>query len=504
MHRVLLALLCIFAFGCDGVAADDGILRTLPGIDLSAFDTLAVEQPLPPPLPIDLASDPAEFSDDLSMEQRLAELEDKYSELEQNYGKLADEHSALNNKLGQFILTGHSGSTMGIAGRIQMDYWGFPDTSPGANAFETGDPGIGPQNRLGFRRVRFGVGGEVWKTMEYNIDVEIATGNDVEFRDVYLGWRDLPFLHTLLVGNQKRPYGLDHINSSRYTVFLERPFVIEAINQDSRRFGIQSWGHSEDLAWNWRYGVFNQRLIQDEGFYASDHLQGELAGRLASTWWYDEASDGRGFGHVAVAGALANPDGAGVPGRAENEARFRTRPEARTASRWIDTGAINGADNYQVLGLENVWNLGPLHITAEYQRLWLDRNGAFDLEFDGGYVSLAYFLTGESMAWDRKTGQLARMSPFENFFLVDTPHDGIRGGWGAWQIAYRWSHADFSDADILGGVGTSHSFALNWYWTPYSRMQFEVLRGEIDDHAPVTGFTAGEYTIIGTRFNIDF
>src|SRR5690606_99348 len=154
-------------------------------------------------------------------------------------------------------------------------------------------------------------------TMEYNIDVEIATGNDVEFRDVYLGWHDLPFLQTLLVGNQKRPYGLDHINSSRYTIFLERPFVIEAINQDSRRFGIQSWSHSEDLSWNWRYGVFNQRLIQDEGIYTSDHLQGELAGRSASTWWYDEASDGRGFGHVAIAGALANPDGAGVPGRAE-------------------------------------------------------------------------------------------------------------------------------------------------------------------------------------------
>jgi phosphate-selective porin OprO/OprP len=310
---------------------------------------------------------------------------------------------------------------------------------------------------------------------------------------------------------------LDHINSSRYNVFLERPFVIEAINQDSRRLGIQSWAFSEDLAWNWRYGVFNQRLVQDEGSYASDHLQGQIAGRLANTWWYDEASGGRGYGHWAIAGTVADPDGAGVPGRADNEARFRTRPEARTSSRWIDTGEIDGADNYQLLALENVWNFGSLQIVGEYQNLWLDRDGGDDLQFGGGYVYFAYLLTGEFMAWDRETGQLDRLEPLENFFLVDTPHDGIRGGWGAWQIAYRWSYADFNDADITGGRGISHTLGLNWHWNPYSRLQFNAIYGQIFDHdgnddvdnnpatPPVnTGPISGDYTILGTRLMVDF
>ncbi len=52
--------------------------------------------------------------------------------------------------------------------------------------------------------------------------------------------------------------------------------------------------------WNWRYGVYNQRLMQDEGNYTNDHLQPELAGRLANTIWYDEISDGRGYAHWAV------------------------------------------------------------------------------------------------------------------------------------------------------------------------------------------------------------
>ncbi len=203
---------------------------------------------------------------------------------------------------------------MKLTGRIHADLWGFPHDSPGVNAFESGDPTIGPQDRIGFRRMRFGVSGDLPSNMLYKIEMEFAGGNDAEFRDAFLGWEKLPVFQTVLLGNQKRPYGLDHLNSSRYNVFLERPFVIEGFNQDARRFGLQSYGFSEDLAWNWRYGVFNLRLIQDEGNYVSDHWQSELAGRLANTFWYDEGSDGRGYGHFAISGSYADPDGSGLAG----------------------------------------------------------------------------------------------------------------------------------------------------------------------------------------------
>jgi len=72
--------------------------------------------------------------------------------------------------------------------------------------------------------------------------MEFAGGNDSEFRDAYIRVKDVSWLQTVLIGNQKRPYGLDHLNSSRHNVFLERPFVIEAFNQDARRLGIVSYG----------------------------------------------------------------------------------------------------------------------------------------------------------------------------------------------------------------------------------------------------------------------
>lgn len=437
-------------------------------------------------------------------------LAERLDALEKQYADLSESHDDLEDELSGYVRTGHSASTMKLSGRIHFDMWEFPESTPGINGFESGNNAIPPQDRIGFRRLRFGVGGDVWENMEYRIEMEFANGDEVEFRDAYLGFTELPCLQTVRIGNQKRPYGLDHWNSSRYNVFLERPFIIEAFNQDARRLGIQSWSYSEDLSWNWQYGVFNQRLLQEEGKYISNNWQPQIAGRLANTIWYDECSDGRGYAHWAISGTVAFPDGfastENYAGSGINEARFRTRPEARSESRWLDTGIIDLAKDYDLVGLENVINLGPLQLVGEYQNVWLDRRGGSQLDFHGGYVYAAYFLTGEYMPWNRETGQLDRPVPFENFFLVDTCRDGVRGGWGAWQIAARWSYGDLSDDDIQGGIGESVTLGLNWLWNPWARMQFNYIYGDIHDNAlnAVGGIDYGHYQIVGTRFMIDF
>ncbi|MCP4507310.1 MAG: ATPase, partial [Fuerstiella sp.] len=71
-------------------------------------------------------------------------------------------------------------------------------------------------------------------------------------------------------------------------------------------------------------------------------------------------------------------------------------------------------------------------------------------------------------------------------------------------IAARYSYLDVSDQDVLGGVGNSGSFAFNWYWTAYSKLQFNLIYGEIDDRSPAVGTTGGSYLMAGTRFAIEF
>ena len=439
---------------------------------------------------------------------------DDLDDLSQSVADQGEAIGSLGSDMKAKVNSGHSGATMKVSGRIHADYWAFPGDSPAINLLETNSAAMSPPDRFLFRRIRFGVAGDVTDNMQYKIEMEFAEGNNVEFRDVYLGFKHLPVLHTLLIGNQKRPYGLDHMNSSRYNIFLERPWVIEGFNEDTRRLGVASYGVSPDQVYNWRYGIYNMRKIADEGNYTNDDYQLEFASRLASTYWYDESSGGRGYGHFAVSSTLAFPDGtAPNNGTQDNEARFRNRPEGRSQQRWLDTGRIAGAHRYSLLGIEKGLNLGPVQIIGEYQNVFLRRDSGFgttrDLHFHGGYAYITYMLTGEHVPWDRKSGNIGRVKPFENFFLVERDSGGIGGGWGAWQLAFRYSLGDFTDADIQGGVGQSYTLGLNWWWNPYARLQINWSNGYIEQRGPLPGEAfvgqiAGAYDVVGSRFLIDF
>lgn len=465
-----------------------------------------------------------EFTDDPpeSLEDQLDKIADSFEEktkelmkpLEEKTEEVAESLDKVNERfepLEEFAdddtlaISGTSNSTLKISGRVHADYWAFPNLSNTdpvrADVFDDGNP----LDRIGFRRLRFGVAGNINDNMVYKIESEFARGNFVEFRDAYLGFKELAILQTLLIGNQKRPYGLDHLNSSRYNVFLERPFIIEAFNQDARRLGVASYGFSADERFNWRYGVYNQKLVQATGIYAGDAYQAEFAGRLANTLWYDEVSGGRGYAHWAISGTVANPSDDRFT---DTEARFRTRAEARSTERWLDTRDIPGADVYELLGLESVINVGRLQLVGEFQNIWMQRklgSPSDNLRFYGGYVYAAYFLTGEHIPWSRQRGTLGRVKPFENFWLVNKCCGGKCGGLGAWQIAARYSYADLSDDDIFGGIGESLTVGLNWHWNPNARMQFNFLYGNIHDRDDgAGGITSTDYSIFGTRFMVDF
>lgn len=444
------------------------------------------------------------------------DLRSRLENLESFSEETGDALSGLKSKFDGVLHHGHKSPKLNFFGRIHLDYWGFPQVADEiATNVEERNP---VQERWNFRRVRIGVKGDLNDNMLYKYETEFANGSGkTEYRDLYIGFKDVPVFQTVLIGNQKRPYGLDHLNSSRYNVFIERPFIIEAFNQDARRLGIQSYGISEDLRYNWRFGFFNQKLTQNSSGWKGIEFPGEIAGRWATTFWWDETTNGRGYGHFAVSGSLGDAGNA-----AENHIKlYRTRPEARSDKRWLDTGKIEDAEMSSMFGLEYLLNIGAFQFCGEYLHSNVSRNGMRDLQFDGGYFYVAYMLTGEHMPWDRKTGCLARIKPFENFFIVRDCDGCVRRGKGAWQIAARYSKADLTDQDgafaenIYGGNGHSLTLDVNWYWNPYARMQFNWLVGAIKDRRnPANPFPPtppgyigpgnGDYDIIGARWMVDF
>lgn len=426
-------------------------------------------------------------------------LESRLSSLEEDWKKFSESEKDKKAK------DAAKATTMKVFGRIQLDGWNFSGDTPGIASFNNPANPTDPENAIGFRRLRIGVSGDIKDNMIYKFEYDFADPADPAFKDVYIGFEDLPVFQTLLIGNQKRPLGMDTLNSSRYNTFLERPLVVEAFNEDARRLGICAYGVSEDETWNWRYGIFNLENVSNDGSYVGDAGQMSVNGRLAGTPWYDETSDGRGYLHLGIADMWAQPDGDST-GTNSNGARFRTRPEARTGSvRWLDTGGIAGADWFNTLGLEAMLNVGSFSLVSEYQVTKVGRGAqGSDLTFDGAYVQAAYFLTGEYQPIDRKSGTIERIKPLENFFLVNTCDGETGGGWGAWQVAARYSYLNLSDANIRGGDERNWTLAMVWWWNSHSRMQFNYIHAEIDDRGPINGYTGGKSDIFGVRFSTDF
>ena len=92
--------------------------------------------------------------------------------------------------------------------------------------------------------------------------------------------------------------------------------------------------------------------------------------------------------------------------------------------------------------------------------------------FNGGYIQVAYTLTGETRAYDKRGGTLAReyfgkAGPTSKFFLVRDENGNIISSWGAWEVAARVSYVNLNDGSglnrIQGGDMDGVSLALNWY-----------------------------------------
>ncbi|MFL2865539.1 MAG: porin, partial [Pirellulaceae bacterium] len=119
---------------------------------------------------------------------------DVQAQLNSQSAEIAELRDLINGK----VDNGTSKSDVKLSGRVHADYWGIPGSDQVIADLEGNQDG--PQDRIGFRRMRFGVKGDVAPNMNYKIEMEFAGGNKSEFRDAYLGWKNLPKIGTLLLG----------------------------------------------------------------------------------------------------------------------------------------------------------------------------------------------------------------------------------------------------------------------------------------------------------------
>ena len=154
----------------------------------------------------------------------------------------------------------------------------------------------------------------------------------------------------------------------------------------------------------------------------------------------------------------------------------------------VSTGAIAGVSGAQVYSAEAAATYGPLFFQGEYFWFSVDRN-AFaplpSLKFEGGYAQAAYVLTGETRPYNAASAAYGGIVPANPFSLT--------GGWGAWEIAGRYSTIDLNDRlgvanGVAGGRQTIYTVALNWYVNRNVRFMFDYLHGNVAKQVNPTNF----------------
>jgi phosphate-selective porin OprO/OprP len=192
--------------------------------------------------------------------------------------------------------------------------------------------------------------------------------------------------------------------------------------------------------------------------------------------------------------------------RNEDESlEYRSKPESNLSDVYtVDTGSINGVTGVDLLGPEIAVVNGPFCFQSEYVHTYLNRISAENLDFSGYYALCSFFLTGEHRAYkiDEAGGEFGRVIP-KRPFAFDT------SGWGAWQVALRYSMLDLNDRDIQGGKEKDYTFGINWFLNPNLRMTFNYILANIDDRNTIVNGTPetidDEYAdIFMMRFQVDF
>jgi phosphate-selective porin OprO/OprP len=369
-----------------------------------------------------------------------------------------------------------------------------------------------------FRRARIGVDGKAFGDWDYRLLFDFGGTGVENTGQLYEGWLQYNGLKPghIRIGAFAPSLGLDDQASTNTSPFFERAAISDlarGLAAGDTRLAAQVFGYGEN--WLAAAAVTGRTIgtINTGSASATPQTYGDqigFTGRLAGNPYHDN-----GFlVHVGVNGSYvqqpantAGPAANGIVPLSAQSIAFGATPEIRVdGTKLINTGSI-AADHASTVGAEFAVQHSNLLLQAEYQRLAVDRSdGLSSPHFNGYYVSGSWFITGERRAYNPQSA--AFDGP-----VVANPFDWKKGGWGAWELAVRYSDADLNyhagaagtlqtgDA-IRGGEEKNVTVGVNWYWNALARLMFDYQHIKIDRLSPATSASAAStiwFTPIGAQ-----
>ncbi len=359
-----------------------------------------------------------------------------------------------------------------LGGRIQLD--GLV-----GNFSDQAELELGRSDGSGviFRRARINLEAS-FSDFLFKAEYDFAGGSgDANFRDVYLGVRNLPCSSTLQIGHFKEPFSLDQLTSDNYVTFLERNLADNFA--PARNTGVMWTTLPHEGRMTWALGGF--REVGEFGDDYDDNDTWNITTRVTGLPIASE--DGSRLLHLGVGYSHKFTD--------EDESyRVRARPGVQIPDRLFDTMLFPTA-NVDLFGAEGAVVVGPASLQAEYIHALVDGDEGLqrNVDFWGSYVEASVFVTpGDRRAYKREAGAFDRIKPVKPFSLS--------GGTGAVQVAARFDFIDLEDKNISGGRGWTVGPAVNWYLTSHLRLVGNYVHGRREGDGVFNGG--------GVRFQVDY
>jgi phosphate-selective porin OprO/OprP len=413
---------------------------------------------------------------DGTLEERVLQLEREVEELKTGAGDGVPLEAYWKN--GFRLRSADGAFELRIRGMIQADAAVMIDDDEINEAFaaEAAAAGDGEkpdklQSGVEFRRTRLALEGRIYEKMEFEITYDFSD-SEVEAKDVFLAFLEVPLLGTVRIGHQHEPFSRVQGSSGN------RPFMEEGL-QDSlapdRNTGVR-----------FIRGLRDERMVLSAGAYYDTDDTGasveenayDLAARVCGLPWEDRES-GRLL-HLGAAYLYRRPP--------DDAFDFGARPDAHLAETLIGRSDIP-ADAGHFSNGEAALVAGPLTAFGEYIQADVDIAAGSNARLDGYSVAAAWLLTGETRGYDREEGKLGGVKPRRNF------RDGA-GGWGAWEILARVSGLDLNDGAVREGRMIDYTAGLNWYLNPNVKWMFKYVFADADD--------LGETQIAQSRLQLSF
>jgi len=367
-----------------------------------------------------------------------------------------------------------------IGGRIQND-WAVYSTDEELRR-QFGRIGDGSE----FRRARLFMEGSVYGNIKYKFQYDFASSDP--FKDAYIQIKKVPMAGNFTVGHFKEPFSLEELTSSKYITFMERS--LPNVFSSSRNLGVRLNRSFMDKRATAAFGFFRQGNPADTSSTFGNSGTYNATTRLTMLPWYVEK--GRQLVHLGLSYRHAFHD--------ENEPiRFRQRPEAHLGPRLVETPRFH-VEDVDYFAPEVALVYGPASLQFEWMSALADRPTGEDLHYNGYYIFGSFFLTGEHRPYKTSSGAFNRVKPKKNF--------DWKGGYGALELAARYSMIDLNDEDMNGGELSNFTFGVNWYLNPNVRIMLNYVRAMLDEddcyYKGDMGDHCGDADIVQARFQVDF